>query len=59
MVHRSAWYADVDKIFNVNNYLSKFVRAEERVLAAQKEVLAFDPENKFETPFRSVSAAES
>ena len=32
------------QIFNVNYYLNNFC-AEEGILAAQKEVLAFDPEN--------------
>ena len=57
--HRQSWYDSVDRIFNIENYLSDFFCADKRLLGAKKELLACQEERIISPVFQSVQAAES
>ena len=57
--YRLTWYETVSDILNIEMYLERFFRTREKLLEAQKEVLAFQEDTKLESTFPSLRAAES
>jgi len=56
--HKGLWYAQIDKILNIDLYLERFFRVSERTAAAAREVMAFDAESGVTSSFSNRFAAE-
>ena len=57
--HRAAWFAQLDEVFDIENYLSNFFHVEQHATAAGKEVLAFAQGRDTDSSFPTVHAAEA
>ena len=57
--HRAAWFAAVDDVLNVENYLEHVFKVSERIADATKEVMAFEEDNALTSVFDSVGTASA
>ena len=57
-VHRQAWWEKVDGILNIESYMLKFFKAEDRFKEAQKKVALFEDGSKGNGTFATQEAAE-